>query len=260
MRFRNAYVNNEFVVSMTIGDCSITPVTGYTTAYTNSALTISGPWGDDVQITYEYNDGDINCEHVPDDAGYVEETFSGDTMSLTFPTLEVNAECQCGKDGGDWDYDNNICLHDAALIIDGVNIPNDGGTHEYRILDSDGNTVSVLSIDTSDWSYTYTDDPDGTISHTIATLNVDDYGDLSAGGFRWEVTGFFYGEYDIQLDNTSLVSSMPDFDGSSVANYISWDATEGDYVITTYSCYDEWNCMVNDCGNWNSQTGECDCV
>lgn len=252
------YEDDGFIVTMTIDDGNGTPVTGYTTAYTNSALTISGPWGDDVTIGYDYSDGDINCEQVPPTGTPIYETFSGDTMTVAFPALEVNGECQCGKDGGDWDYDNNVCLHDAALIIEVSSIPNDGQQHEYKVINGDSEVISILTIDTSDWSYTYEDNPDGAISHDITTAGFEDNEDLSAGWFRWTLTGFFYGSVELTLDSNSLMSDPLDYDGSTMAEYVLWDGN--DVSVDDYSCYDEWDCVTNNPGcSWNAQDGTCDC-
>ena len=246
MNFKKEYVSDEFVVTMTIDDGNGNPVTGYTTAYTNSALTISGPWGDEVSIGYTYSDGDINCEQVPSTETPIGETFTGDTISLTFPTLEVNGECQCGKDGGDWDGDNEICVHPTGMVIRVSGIADDGDSHSITVTDGDSRECT-LSIDMSDYTYTDSYDNDGKYSGSIGDE------DLQNGYIEWYVEGNMYGTYTIAVDGTTL-SSEPDYDGSGNFVMVTYDHT--DDTMTDYCSRDAFDCE-NGGGTYDCQTGEC---
>lgn len=246
MDFKKEYVNDEYVVSMTMDDGNGNPVTGYTTAYTNSALTISGPWGDDVNIYYDYYD-DINCEQVPyDDLSVEGETFTGDTISLAFPTLEVNAECQCGKDGGDWDYDNNVCVHPTGLLLRLSSIPDDGNVHTVTITDADSRECT-LSIDMSDHSYTESADADD--KYSVHMENED----LANSTAEWMIEGNMYGTYVITVDGTPLPNE-PDYDGSGNFVLVTYDYN--DDTMTNYCSRDAFDCE-NGGGTYDCQTGEC---
>lgn len=248
MEFRIDYENDEYVVTMTIDDGNGNPVTGYTTAYTNSALTISGDWGDDVSITYDYSDGDINCEQVPDDgSSSVSETFTGDTISLTFPTLEVNGECQCGKTGGEWDYDNDVCVHPTGLLIKLTSIPDDGDSHTVTVTDGDGRECT-LTMDMSDYSYTDSYDSEDKYS---GYMEVDD---LANGNAEWMIEGNMYGTYTIDVDGFTLPSE-PDYDGSGNFVVVNYDFSQVD-SMDDYCSRDAYDCE-NGGGTYDCQTGEC---
>ena len=145
--------------------------------------------------------------------------------------------------------------HDAYLILAVSNVPSDGQVHTYQIYNSNDELLSELSIDTSDWSYTYTDDPDG-YGYGFTTYNFDDGGDLSNGWFRWEIYGPFSGEYDVRFDSSSILTSQADFDGTKGVVYVEYDGSID--TMTDFSSYDEYDCMVNNCGNWDGTI--CDCM
>lgn len=245
MEFKKEYVNDEFVVTMTINDGNGNPVTGYTTAYTNSALTISGPWDDEVNIYYDYYDGDINCEVVSDDYSD-NETFSGDTMSLTFPTLVVNGECQCGKDGGEWDSDNEVCVHPTGLLLRLSSIPDDGNVHTVTITDADSRECT-LSIDMSDHSYTESADAD---DKYYVHMENDDIANCTA---EWIIEGNLYGSYVITVDGTPLPNE-PDYDGSG--NFVKVEYDYNDDTMTDYCSREAFDCEIGG-GTYDCQTGEC---
>lgn len=237
--------DDGYVVTMTIDD-SENLVTGYTTAYTNSALTISGPWGDDVSISYEYSDSDINCEQVPYDEAYPSYTFTGDTMTVAFPTLEVNAECMCGKTGGEWDYDNEVCVHHTGMVIRVSGIADDGDAHSITVTDADSRECT-LSIDMSDYSYTESYDIDDKYSGYVGDE------DLANGYIEWYVEGYMYGTYVITVDGATLPSE-PDYDGSGNFVKVEYDYT--DDTMTDYCSRDAFDCEEGG-GTYDCQTGEC---
>ena len=143
---------------------------------------------------------------------------------------------------------------DTYLIMD-ISVPNDGAAHEYKVLNSDNETISILKIDTSDWSHECTDDPDG-YGYGFYTDEFDDQGDLSQGFARWKIKGQFNGQYYIYADNIQLETAIPDYDGSEMVVYVDVSSD----TMATFSCYEEWDCVQNNptC-TWNSNTGECEC-
>ncbi len=144
--------------------------------------------------------------------------------------------------------------HDAYLVLEVSNVPSDGQVHTYGVYNSNDELLSELSIDTSDWSYTYTDDPDG-YGYGFSTSYFDDGGDLSNGWFKWEVSGPFSGEYDVRCDSSSILSAQADFDGTKGVVYVTYDGSID--AMTDYSSHDEYDCMVNSCGNWDGTTCNC---
>ena len=145
-------------------------------------------------------------------------------------------------------------IHDAYLILAVSNVPSDGQVHTYGVYDSNDGLLSELSIDTSDWSYTYTDDPDSQ-GFTFTTNNFDG-SELSNGWFRWEIYGPFSGEYDVRVDYSSILTSQADFDGTKGVVYVEYDGSID--AMTDFSSHDEYDCIVNNCGNWDGTI--CDCL
>ena len=143
---------------------------------------------------------------------------------------------------------------DTYLIMD-ISVPNDGAAHEYRVANSDNETISILKIDASDWSHECTDDPDGH-GHGFYTDEFDDQGDLSQGFARWKIKGQFNGRYYIYADSVQLETAIPDYDGSEMVAYVDVSSD----TMTTLSCYEEWDCRQNNptC-TWNPDTKSCDC-
>ena len=144
--------------------------------------------------------------------------------------------------------------HDGYLVIEVSNIPSDGQVHTYGVYNSYDEFLSELSIDTSDWSYSYADDPDGQ-GYPFATYNFTDGGDLSGGWFRWEIYGPFSGLYDVRVDGSSILSAQADFDGTNGVVYVVYDGSSD--LMTDYSSYDEYDCMVNNCGDWDGRNCNC---
>lgn len=144
--------------------------------------------------------------------------------------------------------------HDAYLILAVSNVPSDGQVHTYEVYNSNDELLSELSIDTSDWSYTNTDDPDS-YGYGFSTSSFNDGGDLSNGWFKWEVSGPFSGEYDVRVDSSSILTSQADFDGTKGVVYVDYDGSID--TMTDFSSHDEYDCMVNNCGNWDGTTCNC---
>jgi hypothetical protein len=178
-----------------------------------------------------------DCQYDDDThvAGEAQLQFTGHSVTIQFD--EVNPICE------------------TYLILDIQSIPNDGAAHEYRVANSDNETISILKIDTSDWSHETLDDPDG-YGHGFYTDEFDDQGDLSQGFARWKIKGQFNGKYYIYVDSIQLETAIPDYDGSEMVAYVDV-ATD---TMTTLSCYEEWDCVQNNptC-TWNSNTRECEC-
>ena len=145
--------------------------------------------------------------------------------------------------------------HDAYLILAVSNVPSDGQVHTYEVYNSNDELLSELSIDTSDWTYENTDDPDGYGFIDFATTNFDST-ELSNGWFRWEIYGPFSGEYDVRVDSSSILTSQADFDGTKGVVYVEYDGSID--AMTDFSSHDEYDCIVNNCGNWDGTI--CDCM
>ena len=139
---------------------------------------------------------------------------------------------------------------DSWLIIEWGGIPNDGDSHSCVVFDEDWNIVSELYADPSNGNV-YTNDyyPD-----TIATDSYDDQGDISQGWVRWFLKGSFNGEYHIQIDGTDVNVGEPiEYDGTEKVNYVDVQ----NETMTTYTCYAEWDCVVNGCPNCYWDGTEC---
>lgn len=167
-------------------------------------------------------------------------------MSLTFPTLVVNGECQCGKDGGEWDEDNQVCVHPTGLFFRLSSIPDDGNVHTVTITDADSRECT-LSIDMSDHSYTESADADGKYS---VHMENDDIANSTA---EWMIEGNMYGTYVITVDGTPLLNE-PDFDGSGNFVLVTYDYN--DDTMTNYCSREAFDCEIGG-GTYDCQTGEC---
>lgn len=209
---------------------------------TGTNLIVYGDWDEyDGQGMGEYT---LNMKFSTNDCTYDDTTYVAGEAQLQFTGNSVTVQ---------FDEGNPIC--ETYLILDISSIPNDGAVHEYKVINSDSETLSVLKIDTSDWTYETTDDPDG-YGYTFYTYEFDDQGDLSQGWARWKIKGQFNGQYYIDVDSTQLQTAIPDYDGSEMVVYV--DVTSD--TMATFSCYEEWDCVQNNptC-TWNSNTGECEC-
>lgn len=206
-----------------------------------TTLIVNGDWDAyDGEGQGEYT---LNMKFSTNNCQYDDETYVAGEAQLQFTGYSETIQ---------FDDGNPIC--ETYLIIDISNIPNDGNVHEYKVVNSDNETLSVLKIDTSDWSYENTDDPDG-YGYSFHTDEFDDQGDLSQGNARWKLKGQFIGTYYIYVDGSPL-QSAPDYDGSEMVAYV--DASTD--AMDTYSCYGEWDCVENNplC-TWDPNTRTCDC-
>jgi hypothetical protein len=245
--------NYQYVISTSITNAGSEPITGFTTAFTNSAFTISGDWGDEVNIYYDFVDSYEfgNCLHVGEDSATTTEYFDdGETavssITLTFPSLEVDAECQCGKDGGEWDGDNEVCVHPTGLFFRLSSIPDDGNVHTVTVTDADSRECT-LSIDMSDHSYTESADADDKYS---VHMENDDIANSTA---EWMIEGNMYGTYVITVDGAPLLNE-PDYDGSG--NFVLVEYDYNDDTMTNYCSRDAFDCEIGG-GTYDCQTGEC---